>query len=162
MEINGVGSMMPMMQSGNQVDRSAMQDKMSMMLEQMVSSGEDAQVSPMGQMMSMLSSMSSEGLDQMRDFRGQVAESVKGGEFDAEALAEQVPDELKAFAEENGIDLTAMITQMGDRIEQGGLMQGGRGMKQAGGMSPFMAQPDQSLSDLLEALMSSSGEEDEA
>jgi len=157
MEINGVGSMMPMMQSGNQVDRSAMQDKMSMMLEQMVSSGEDAQVSPMGQMMSMLSSMSSEGLDQMRDFRGQVAESVKGGEFDAEALAEQVPDELKAFAEENGIDLTAMITQMGDRIEQGG-----RGMKQAGGMSPFMAQPDQSLSDLLEALMSSSGEEDEA
>ena len=130
-----------------------MQDKMAQMVERMESSGEDVEISPMGQMMSMLSSMSSEGLDQMKDFRGQVVAAVSGGEFDAEVLAGQAPDELKRFVEENNIDLTAMIAQMAERIEQ-------RGMNQAGGMNPFMTQADQSLSDLLELLMSGEVGED--
>ncbi|MCF6283260.1 MAG: hypothetical protein L3J28_13845 [Candidatus Polarisedimenticolaceae bacterium] len=150
------------MQTGNQADKSAMQEKMMRMHEQSASSGEDAQLSPMGQMMSMLSSMDSEGLEQMRDFRGEVSAAVKSGEFDAEALAGEAPGELKAFAEENGVDLTAMVTQMADRAEQGGMMKGGgHGMNQGGGMNAFV-QSDQGLSDLLETLLADNGEEDEA
>lgn len=163
MAISGIGSMASTQQCCNQVDKSAMQEKMMNLQEQMASGDEDAQLSPMGQMMSKLSGMGSEGLEQMRDFRGQVNAAVKSGEFDAEALAEQAPGELQAFADENGIDLTAMVTQMADRSEQGGMMKrgGGQGMNQAEGMNTFV-QSDQGLSDLLETLLSDSGEEEEA
>lgn len=50
--------------------------------------------------------------EEMRTFHEAILAAKESGEFDAEALAEQAPDSLKAFAEEQGIDLTDLVNDL--------------------------------------------------
>lgn len=50
--------------------------------------------------------------EEMRTFHEAILSAKESGEFDAEALAEQAPDSLKAFAEEQGIDLTDLVNDL--------------------------------------------------
>jgi len=50
--------------------------------------------------------------EEMRTFHEAILAAKESGEFDAEALAEQAPDSIKAFAEEQGIDLTDLVNDL--------------------------------------------------
>ena len=74
--------------------------------------GIGANISPMGKM---LSTMSEEDRAEMQAFHEEMKEAVESGTFDAAEMAENAPEALKTFAEENGIDLEEMLTDMAER-----------------------------------------------
>ncbi len=53
--------------------------------------------------------------EEMRAFHESILEAMESGEFDAEALAEAAPDSVKAFAEEQGIELTDLVSDLASR-----------------------------------------------
>ena len=53
--------------------------------------------------------------EEMRAFHQSILEAMDGGEFDADALAEAAPDSVKAFAEEQGIELTDLVSDLANR-----------------------------------------------
>ncbi|MDF2176768.1 hypothetical protein P2G88_00705 [Aliiglaciecola sp. CAU 1673] len=55
---------------------------------------------------------------EIRDFLQSIREASDSGEFDAQALAEQAPDSLKSYAEENGIDLASMFQKKHDAHQE--------------------------------------------
>ena len=59
-----------------------------------------------------LKNQSTQGNTSAQSFAKELFDSLKSGNADAAKLAEDAPDELKQFAEENGIDLTAVFTDM--------------------------------------------------
>ena len=53
--------------------------------------------------------------EEMRAFHESILAAMESGEFDAEALAEAAPDSVKAFAEEQGIELTDLVSDLASR-----------------------------------------------
>jgi hypothetical protein len=72
-------------------------------------------ISLAGKLMSMISEMSEEDKAEMFAFHQQMHQAIESGTFDAEEMAEEAPEALKAFAEQNGIDLEEMLTTMAER-----------------------------------------------
>jgi hypothetical protein len=74
-------------------------------------------MSLMAKLMNTVSGASAEGKTAMEQFRTQMMNDVKNGTFDAAQAAEDAPQMLKDFAEENGIDLEEMLQKMADGME---------------------------------------------
>jgi hypothetical protein len=72
-------------------------------------------ISPAGKLGGMISEMSEEDKAEMDAFHQKMREAIESGTFDASEMAEEAPEALKAFAEENGIDLEEMLTTMAER-----------------------------------------------
>jgi hypothetical protein len=68
-----------------------------------------------GKLMSLISEMSEEDKAEMFAFHQEMHQAIESGTFDAAEMAEEAPEALKAFAEENGIDLEEMLTTMAER-----------------------------------------------
>lgn len=96
----------------------------------------DADISSLGMMTQRPSIISEEGQAEMQSFKKQIMQSSRAGEFNAEALAEQAPDELKAYADEMGVELTSMLTQLNEKMEQFQGMGGMQGKEMQAGMNP--------------------------
>lgn len=96
----------------------------------------DADISSLGMMTQRPANISEEGQAEMQAFRKQIMQSSRTGEFNAEALAEQAPDELKAYADEMGVELTSMLTQLNEKMGQFQGMGGMQGKEMQTGMNP--------------------------
>lgn len=72
-------------------------------------------ISTAGKLGSMISEMSEDDKAEMDAFHQKMREAIESGAFDAAEMAEEAPEALKAFAEENGIDLEEMLTTMAER-----------------------------------------------
>lgn len=109
----------------------------------------------------------------MEDFRNSVKEAAESEEeFDAESVAESASDELKTYAEEQGISLVELAQEGKELYEnapaegmygmQGGKPPMGGGMPPMGGGMPSMSESEESSDDtllsLLEALAEASEE----
>ncbi len=75
----------------------------------------DVSISCAGKLMETFAGMSENDKQEMDDFRETMMDVIKSGSFDAETMAENAPEQLKSFAEENGIDLEEMLTAMPKR-----------------------------------------------
>jgi len=73
---------------------------------------EDFQASPMGQLMSLRASLSTEDQSALDDFMKQTFEQMDSSSFDAASAAENAPQALKDYAAENGIDIEQMLSDM--------------------------------------------------
>ena len=102
----------------------------------------------------------------MEDFRNSVKEAAESEEeFDAESVAESASDELKAYAEEQGISLVE-LAQEGKELYENAPAEGMYGMQggkppMGGGMPPMSESEessDDTLLSLLEALAEASEE----
>lgn len=102
------------------------------------------------------------GSEETKSFMNSFKEMSKSGEFDAAALAEQAPESLKAYAEEQGVDLESMLEGAYEKFEERA-SKGGRkgpppseGGNMQGAMSAYssIAQGTSSESNLLNSLMS--------
>ncbi|GAB1537189.1 hypothetical protein ADMFC3_28200 [Geovibrio sp. ADMFC3] len=102
----------------------------------------------------------------MEDFRNSVKEAAESEEeFDAESVAESASDELKAYAEEQGISLVE-LAQEGKELYENAPAEGMYGMQggkppMGGGMPPMgesEESSDDTLLSLLEALAEASEE----
>lgn len=71
----------------------------------------------------------SRGNTEVKDFMKGFMEMNISGEFDAATLAESAPDSLKAYAEEQGVDLETMLQQAHDKFSEMGPPPAGRGGK---------------------------------
>ena len=56
--------------------------------------------------------------NEIRDFFKSVFESIRSGNFDAAALAEKAPEELKSFLEEEGIDIEEFLNNLNSEISE--------------------------------------------
>jgi len=75
-----------------------------------------------------------QGSDEAKNFMQDFMSMNMSGEFDAEALAESAPDSLKAYAQEQGVDLAEMMQAANDKFQQmGSKMPGGRRTNAADG-----------------------------
>ncbi len=72
----------------------------------------------MGSLLSSLSEMDEDTASSIQDFGEKVAESIRSGTFDAEALAESAPEELIQLAEEQGIDLSEALAELFTQAQQ--------------------------------------------
>lgn len=100
----------------------------------------------------MLSSLNKGDKAEMQDFRTQMVGSIKNGEFDAATMAEDAPESVKAFAKENGIDLTAKLEQISEKMVHIGQMKGNM-QHQDMNTIPGYPQESASISSLLETLL---------
>ncbi|MGE4497537.1 MAG: hypothetical protein AB7E48_06615 [Deferribacterales bacterium] len=124
-----------------------------------LSAADRAEISKMG---SFMVNMPEELQTDMEDFRNSVREAAQSEEeFDAESVADSASDELKAYAEEQGVSLAEMAQQAydtGKNEPSEGMygMRGGRppegGMPPMGGMPPAEGAEDSSDETLLELL----------
>lgn len=73
---------------------------------------ENMDISGPGRMMNAMSQMSEEERTELKAFHDEVMEAVKNGTFDASEMAENAPESLTQFAEENGLDVEQMIEGM--------------------------------------------------
>jgi len=80
-------------------------------------SNEQIDISMPGKLMNALSQMSEEEKAEMETFRQELTEAVENGTFNAETMAAGAPDALVSFAEGNGIDLTQMLQEMANGLE---------------------------------------------
>lgn len=128
---------------------------------------EKPEISAAGRMLSEMPQMDSETRTEMTEFGDAIKTAIDSGTFDAAALAEQAPEALKNFAEEQGFDLTAMLEQVEDKAaeqssgefqaamgEMGG-MQGprpGHGPGPGGGKPEASEEMDSYLDEILAAL----------
>lgn len=71
-------------------------------------------ISPAGNMLSMIAGMSEEDKAEMQAFHQAMCDAVQAGTFDAAEMAQESPESLQTFAEENGIDLEEMLTRMSE------------------------------------------------
>ena len=69
-----------------------------------------------GGLSSFLASMSPEDRAEMHAFRQDVRQAIQDGTFNAEELAAKAPAKLKAWAEENSIDLEEALNQWGGKV----------------------------------------------
>jgi hypothetical protein len=69
----------------------------------------------------------SRGDSEVKEFMQGFMEMNMSGEFDAATLAEQAPESLKAYAEEQGVDLEEMLQQAHDKFSEMGPPPGGKG-----------------------------------
>jgi hypothetical protein len=76
--------------------------------------GVGSDISLAGKLMGMISEMSEEDKAEMLAFHQEMHQAIESGTFDAAEMAEEAPEALKAFAEENGIDLEEMLTTMAE------------------------------------------------
>jgi len=67
------------------------------------------EVSVFGKLRSAISQMSDEEKEEMKAFHDSMMEAVMNGTFDASEMAANAPEALQSFAEENSIDLEAML-----------------------------------------------------
>ena len=67
------------------------------------------------------------GNSEVKDFMRGFMEMNISGEFDAASLADQAPESLKAYAEEQGVDLEEMLQQAHDKFSEMGPPPGGKG-----------------------------------
>lgn len=74
----------------------------------------DLNISDAGNMLSMIAGMSEEDKAEMRTFHQAMRDALQSGTFDAVEMAENAPEGLQAFAEENGLDLEEMVTKMSE------------------------------------------------
>ena len=82
-----------------------------------------------------------EDTEEVKSFMQEVMSMSLYGDFDAEELAEMAPDSLKAYAQEQGVDLEDMMQNAHDHLQQmGNKMPGG------GGPMPPPAQEDEQTS----------------
>ncbi len=111
--------------------------------------GQDSvNVSSMGQMMSNLSEADTK---EMQEFKAEIAESIKSGDFDATALAENAPEALKTFAAENDIELDSMLSQIPEKMAE---KMNGSGMRPQGmGIPSAYTQESDPTTTLLESLL---------
>lgn len=80
-------------------------------------SSDDISISTAGMLRNAIEDMSESDQTEMESFRQTLTESVENGSFDAATLAEDAPEALVEFAEENGLELTDMLQEMADGIE---------------------------------------------
>ncbi len=94
----------------HQMDPAKMKEKM----QELQNSGmmDTAHFSDASKMMNFLSGLDSTGKQEMKEFHNSIFQSAKAGNVDSAELASQAPEELKAFAEENGINLEEMVSRM--------------------------------------------------
>jgi hypothetical protein len=71
-------------------------------------------ISPAGNMLSMIAGMSEEDKAEMQTFHQDMWDAIESGTFDAAEMAEEAPESMQAFAEENGLDLEEMLTKMAE------------------------------------------------
>jgi len=62
--------------------------------------------------MSAMSQMSADDQSSIKSFMDEIKTSTEDGSFDASALAEEAPEALQAYAEENGLDLTELVQDL--------------------------------------------------
>lgn len=104
-----------------------------------LSSSDRAEISKMG---SFMVNMPEELQTDMEDFRNAIKEAAESEEeFDAQSVADSASDELKAYAEEQGVSLAEMAQQaysMQQNAPAGGMygMQGGRPPMEGGTPPP--------------------------
>ncbi len=117
---------------------------------------ENMSISGPGKMMSKISGMSEEEKAEMDAFRDTVMSALENGTFDAAALAEEAPESMAEFADENGMDLEKMVE---------GMAKGPKGKEGAPPPPPPMygsdgkgvSLNDEDDEDYLSALLSNSG-----
>ncbi|MCP4726517.1 MAG: hypothetical protein GY863_15845 [bacterium] len=64
------------------------------------------------------SQLSEEESTELKEFENSVREAIMSGEFDAAALVENAPDFIRNAAEESGIDLEDVLTNMYNKITE--------------------------------------------
>jgi hypothetical protein len=84
---------------------------------QPLNSSEEIDISIPGKLMNAISQMTDQEKTEMETFRQELTEAVQNGTFDAETMAASAPDALAEFAEENGVELTQMLQDMADGME---------------------------------------------
>ena len=72
---------------------------------------------PDNDMQNFMSNLSEDELDEFMDFRTEIIQSVEDGTFDAAESAENAPETLKTFAEENNIDLESLLANWEQETE---------------------------------------------
>jgi hypothetical protein len=72
----------------------------------------------MGQIHNIISGLSDDGKTEADDFFKTVRDAIESGNYNAEELAANAPDELKTAAEENGVNLTDLISDMADHYNE--------------------------------------------
>jgi hypothetical protein len=70
--------------------------------------------------LSSLENLSSDDKTSLESFLTDLTESVNNGTFDASTMAASAPDSLTNLAEANGVDLTQLIQDMADQIQNNG------------------------------------------
>jgi hypothetical protein len=75
---------------------------------------DNLQISPVGNLMSAISQMSSTDQSSMKSFMDDLVSSVQNGTFDASTMASSAPSALTSYAKENGIDLTTLVQDLAD------------------------------------------------
>jgi hypothetical protein len=73
---------------------------------------DNTQISSIGSLMNAISQMSQDDQDSIKSFLDNLKSSVQNGTFDASTAAEEAPDALKQYAEDNGIDLTDLVQEL--------------------------------------------------
>jgi len=110
-----------------------------------------------------------EDTEEVKSFMQEVMSMSLSGDFDAEELAESAPESLKAYAEEQGVDLEEMMQNAHDHLQQmGNKMPGGGGpmpppteeeeqtsIDNAASSYASIAQLGDNENDLMESLLSS-------
>lgn len=81
---------------------------------------EDLEISEIGSLMNAVSQMSGDDRDDIKSFMDDLRSSVKEGSFNAEDMAVSAPEALTSYAEENDIDLTSLIQDLADVMENAG------------------------------------------
>ncbi|MBV1911982.1 MAG: hypothetical protein KUG78_22015 [Kangiellaceae bacterium] len=124
-------------------------------LRQRSGSDDKVNVSSIAQL---LSGLTATERAEMKDFRQQMMESVRSGNFDGETMAANAPQALTDFAETNGVELSHMLEKMAGRIQQLSLGGGtiGQGMSERNYGSTINRDP---LSSLLDIVAKEQGED---
>ena len=113
MELNSVGSLNAYSEiSGTGYSRQAPENDAP---PPFPGNGEDMDISRPGKMMSAVSKMSEDEKSEIKAFQDEVMKAIGDGTFDASELADDAPESMVKFAEENGLDLEQMIAGMAQR-----------------------------------------------
>jgi len=83
-------------------------------------STEQLDISSIGKMMNAITQMSSTDKSSLESFMEDLTTSVESGTFDASTMAASAPDALTTLAEDGGMDLTQLIQDMADQIQNKG------------------------------------------
>lgn len=103
--------------------------------------GEEFEASPMGQIMSLRESLSTEDQAALDDFMKDLFGQMNSESFDAASAAESAPEALKEYAAENGIDLEQLFTDMKQHHDEMKARFESEGYDARGMRPPFLA-PD--------------------
>lgn len=73
-------------------------------------------ISPLGKLFSKMEQLEESAQSDLKQFHESVLESLKKGQFDAQALADNAPDSVKQAAEDAGIDLYSALKDMSENL----------------------------------------------